>query len=77
MSIQADKYQLIEWITSLNDLAIINRLKSIQQESSPDWWDDLSKVEKENIEKGLDDIKEGRVHSHENVMNELKKRVNL
>lgn len=77
MDIQAEKNKLINWIASLSDLSVINRLKSVREETSKDWWDDLSKEEKEGIEQGLKDVEEGRVYPHKQVMSELKKRVGL
>ena len=67
MIIQTEKLNLIEWITKLNDTAIINRLKVIKEEysKSTDWWDTLKKEELESITRGLKDIEEGRIHSHE------------
>ncbi len=77
MDIQAEKNKLIDWIASLSDLSVINQLKSVREETSKDWWDDLSKEEKEGIEQGLKDVEEGRVYPHEQVMSEFKKRVGL
>ena len=37
----------------------------IENPVSADWWDKISVSEKESIQKGLIDIEEGRVHSHE------------
>lgn len=62
MNIQAKKYQLIEWITSIQDVRLIDRLAKISEES--DWWDDISDAEKESIERGLKDLDEGRYVDH-------------
>jgi predicted transcriptional regulator len=69
MNIHFEKLSLIGWITGLTDLAIIEKLKKIQAENplSSDGWDELSTYEKESIEKGMKDIREGRVNSHETV----------
>jgi len=69
MNIYIEKLGLIEWITGLNDLSVIEKLKNIQAENalSSDWCDELSTHEKESIEKGMKDIREGRVHSHSTV----------
>ena len=69
MDIQAEKLSLIEWISRINDKSIIAKLKKMQADyiGSSDWWDKLNQEEKESIEKGLKDIEEGRVHSHETV----------
>lgn len=67
MNIQAEKLDLIEWITKLNDVSILKKLNELkfQYSNSKDWWDTLEKEEIESIERGLKDLKEGRVHSHE------------
>jgi len=69
MNIQAEKLSLIEWILKLQNKSVIAKLKRIQEEhiESEDWWNELSKEEKESIERGLKDIEEGRIHSHESV----------
>jgi hypothetical protein len=67
MNIQTEKLGLIEWISKLNDTSIIEKLKSIKEDysRSKDWWDSLNREELESIEKGLKDLKDGKVHSHE------------
>ena len=69
MDIQAEKLSLIEWISRVNDQSIIAKLKKLQADyiGSDDWWDELNQEEKDSIERGLKDIEEGRVHSHERV----------
>ncbi|GGD99233.1 hypothetical protein [Planktosalinus lacus] len=42
-----------------------------------DWWNHLSPLEQEGIQKGLLDMEDGNTISHEEVMNQLKKRVCL
>ncbi len=67
MNIQAEKLGLIEWITKLNDSSIIEKLKRIRDDYSKnsDWWDEVSVGEKESIERGLKDLEDRKVHSHE------------
>ncbi len=67
MNIQTEKLGLIEWIARLNDSSVIEKLKKIYEENSQssDWWNEISISEKESIERGLKDIEEGRIHSHE------------
>lgn len=66
MDIQTEKIGLIQWIADLKDTSIINKLKEVRRKHSfsDDWWDEISEAERKSIEKGLSDIKEGRVHSH-------------
>jgi predicted transcriptional regulator len=49
---------------------MIHALLEAEQES--DWWDDLAPAEKASIERGLKDVEEGRVVSHEAVMRKYK-----
>ena len=67
MNIQTEKLGLIEWISKLNDISIIEKLKSIREDylKSVDWWDTLNKEELESIERGLKDLEDGKIHSHE------------
>ena len=69
MNIQLEKLGLIEWITKLNDTSIIQKLVGIKKEhsKSQDWWDELNKEEIESISRGLKNIEEGKVHSHESA----------
>jgi hypothetical protein len=67
MNIQTEKLGLIEWISKLNDISIIEKLKSIKEDysKSKDWWDTLKKEELESIERGLKNLEDGKIHSHE------------
>ena len=69
MNIQAEKLGLIEWIARLNDSKTIEKLKQFREEysKSSDWWDEISITEKESIERGLKDIENGKVHSHDSA----------
>ncbi len=67
MNIQTEKLDLIEWITKLNDTAIIDKLRELKDDysKSKDWWDTLKKEEIDPINRGLKDFEEGRTHSHD------------
>ena len=65
MNIQSEKLKLIEWITRIQDNSIIEKLLKVKEES--DWWDEISQEEKKSIEKGLQDVKDGKIHQHADV----------
>jgi hypothetical protein len=69
MNIQAEKLKLIEWLVSLQDETIIERIKLLKEGSAnnADWWDTISESEKMAIEEGIKDIENGNVVSHEDV----------
>ncbi len=74
MNTFAQKLDLIHWITELNDVSILNRIKSIKEETNEaDWWDSISPKEKASIERGLEDIKKGNIHSHSEVRTHYEK----
>ena len=69
MGHEALKLELIEWLSKLEDEDTIEYLKVVKDSSSKenDWWCDLTANQKEAIERGLKDIEEGRIVSHEEV----------
>lgn len=67
INIQNKKLELIQWLCTLEDLSIINKIFDIKKEKT-DWWDEISDAEKDSIEKGLKDADEGRVVSHEDFL---------
>jgi len=74
MGLEAIKLELIEWLTKLEDADTIEYLKVIKDSKlENDWWQDLTPKQKDGIERGLKDIDQGRVTSHE----EVKKRFGL
>lgn len=74
MNIQAKKYQLIERIMNIDDVKIIDNLFKISSiDTDSNWEKKLSQAEIESIERGLKDLKELRVTSHEDVMKKYEK----
>jgi len=69
------KLELIEWLKKLKDLEILNYLKVVKESttSKSDWWNDLTVQQIQGIQRGLKDIDEGRVVSH----NVVKKKYGL
>ena len=70
MDIQGEKLKLIEWLQSLTDQSIIEKLKLFKENllDKTDWWETLSEEEIKLIDDGLKDIKEGRTKPHSEVM---------
>lgn len=72
MDLNTKKLDLINWLINLKDEAVIEQLNKIKQHGSLESYEDLPQAAKESIERGLKDIEEGRVFSHEEVMQRLK-----
>ncbi len=66
MDIQAEKLNIIEWLAGINDSKIIRQFKSLQKSNQKQA--DLTISEKSGIDNGLNSIAEGKVHTHESVM---------
>jgi len=72
MDIQAEKLDLIEWITQINDASIIKEIKALKKQKNVDWWDALSANQKEDIEAGLIDLDKGRKKPFNKVISKYK-----
>ncbi len=70
MDIGEKKLELIEWLIGLKDPSLIDYLDSLKESesSNTDWWNLLPNHQIESIKRGIKDIEEGRIHSHESVM---------
>lgn len=67
-NLEKEKLEIIKWVTTLKDETSIERLKMLKDSSSKtDWWNVISEEEKNAVEKGLEDIKSGRVKPHKDV----------
>ena len=60
-NIQNMKIELIQWLTTLNDQSTLQKIIELRDNSSNDWWDDISDTEKKSIEKGITDSENGKV----------------
>lgn len=75
MNIEARKLNLINWISSIQDDILIEKLEKIQQEKD-DWWDLISENDKMAINEGIDQLDRGEYLTHEKVRAIIKERFN-
>lgn len=71
MDIQLEKLELIKLLAETENPSIIKDIKKIFHREKKDWWEELSDDQKAAIEEGLDDIKNGRVVSYEEMKKEF------
>ncbi|MBS1545518.1 MAG: hypothetical protein JST14_17910 [Bacteroidetes bacterium] len=65
LNVEKEKLEIIKWVTGLKDNTAIEKLKMLRDKpKKKDWWDEISSEERAAIEKGLEDIKAGRVKPH-------------
>jgi hypothetical protein len=75
MNAQTVKADIIQWITGLDDQSILLELKKLKEQSikKTDWWDTLSIEERQSIDRGLEDSKNGRTVPHSEVRKKYEK----
>ena len=65
LNVEKEKLEIIKWVTNLKDDTAIERLRMLRVNSKKsDWWNEITEEEKTAIDKGLADIKAGRVKPH-------------
>jgi Ribonuclease G/E len=75
MDIQALKIDLVQKILNSTDPSLLFRVNNIlKKEAEKDWWDQLPSEVQESIIEGINDIKTGKVFTHEQVMQEAKQK---
>jgi predicted transcriptional regulator len=62
--IQERKLELIQWLSVIEDVSVLDKIAELKDQSTTDWWDEISSVEKESISKGLEDADAGRLRPH-------------
>lgn len=65
LNVEKEKLEIIKWVTGLKDNTAIEKLKMLREKpKNADWWGEITDEEKAAIDKGLEDIKAGRVKPH-------------
>ena len=64
INIQNKKIELIQWLSTLNDESIIEKVMKLRENEKTDWWKEISKEERKSIEKGIQDADSGKLKSH-------------
>ena len=63
-NIQERKLELIQWVSVIDDVSLLDKLTNLRDQSISDWWDEISDSERESISKGLADADAGNVRPH-------------
>lgn len=67
LNILNKKLELIQWLTSIEDASIIEKIMELRKKENKDWWDSISENEKKAIESGLKDADSGKLNPHSNA----------
>ena len=65
LNVEKEKLEIIKWVTGLKDDTAIERLRMLRvSPKKGDWWVEITDEEKSAIDKGIADLKAGRVKPH-------------
>jgi hypothetical protein len=66
-NIQNKKIELIQWVSSIEDESIIEKIVELRKKEDKDWWNSISENEKKAIENGLNDAEAEKLNPHSNA----------
>lgn len=55
------RLSLIQWLTTLEDSTLIQKIIELRKNETKDWWNEISEDEKESIELGIADAENGNL----------------
>lgn len=61
INIQNAKIELIQWLTTLEDSSLIQKIIDLKKSETKDWWSEISDAEKNSIELGIVDADNGKL----------------
>ncbi|RZJ77220.1 MAG: hypothetical protein EOO47_17430 [Flavobacterium sp.] len=67
MNIEAEKLSVLQQIINTNDLDLIRDIKQLLNSKEVNWFDGLSKVQRNDVEEGIAQLDKGEVLTHEDV----------
>ena len=76
MNISTEKLDIIQRICEIQDNDLIDLIKNIidiPHASKSDWWNQITQEEQESINRGLNDLEQGKVYSHDQIRKKYEK----
>ena len=64
LNMQNKKLELIQWLSTLEDSSIIEKIIELRKSENKDWWNSISEDEKQSVERGLEDAESGKLNPH-------------
>lgn len=64
INLQIKKLELIQWLSTIEDSSVLNKIIEIKLQESKDWWDLVSDAEKKAIDSGIEDAENGKLNTH-------------
>lgn len=60
IDIQNAKIDLIQWLTTLEDSSLIQKIIELRKNETKDWWNEISEAERKSVESGIADAENGK-----------------
>ncbi len=64
MNLQERKVELIQWISVIEDEAVLEKIADVRNQITADWWKEIPEAEKESIDIGLAEADAGKLSPH-------------
>ena len=76
LQIQNKKLELIQWLSTIEDLNFLEKISEfISRENKKDWADQISDTERQSIEKGIAQADAGKLNPHSKAREIYGKRI--
>jgi hypothetical protein len=62
--IARQKLELIQWLSTIEDASVIEKMMAFRKEEQLDWWNSISEMEQKSIELGIKDADLGKLNPH-------------
>lgn len=67
IDLQNKKIELIQWLSTLDDQSLVDKLMKLRKKEKTNWWNEISIDEQKSIEQGIQDAEKGKLTSHTDV----------
>ncbi len=75
MDVSALKLDVVQKILTMKNPSLLEKIDNLlNEEADADWWDQLPPEVQDSIFEGIQDIEEGRIFTHEQVLQEAKQK---
>jgi hypothetical protein len=63
-NLQERKIELIQWLSVIDDVKLLEKIVDLKEQNSGDWWHEISEEEKDSIDRGLANADSGKLKPH-------------
>lgn len=64
INLSSRKLELIQWLSTIEDPKIIDKIMDLIQQENKDWWNSISENENNSIDSGIKDSEAGKLNDH-------------